>query len=142
MRRPISSLFAGLLVVSSVACGPPDGALVTQCTKEMMAVGDPSTCQVSAVHLTDEQTASFRFDIDWSRVEVTAELSSTGGTGTVRIDSLTGQSWTVAPGAPATIKVIAPFDRGLKGIVLRVTPRGGPVDGLAGTLRYKGLPSE
>lgn len=125
-----------------VACGPPAGALVTQCTAEMLAIGEPSMCQVTAAHLTDEQTASFRFDTPWSRVEVHAELTSTAGTATVTIDQLPGRSWTAGPGTPATVDVVAPFDRGLKGVMLRVRPASAPVDGLTGTLRYKGLPAE
>lgn len=124
------------------ACGPPAGALVTQCTDEPMAIGSPWNCRISAERLTDEQTAAFTFGTPWTRVEVTADLVSASGSATVRIDSLPGQTWTMAPGAPAKIAVTAPFDRGLKGILLRVTPRGGPVAGITGTLRYKGLPSE
>lgn len=142
--RTRSGVLLAVMVGSALAsaCGPPAGALVTQCTPEMLAIGDPSSCRLSAGQLTDEQTASFTFGTAWTRVDVTAEIASARGTATIRIDSLAGQTWTVAPGAPAKIAVTAPFDRGLKGILLRVTPQGGAVDGLSGTLRYKGLPSE
>lgn len=139
-RARSALLIVGLVALCS-ACGPPAGALVTQCSDEPMAVGSPWNCRITAERLTDEQTAAFKFDTPWSRVEVVAELVSTSGTAVVRIDSLAGRTWTIAPGAPAKIEVTAPFDRGLKGILLRVTPQGGPVDGVTGTLRYTGLPS-
>lgn len=144
MRFPRGAVSAAVMsvCVGLAACGAPAGALVTRCVTEALAIGDPANCQVSAERLVEPQAASFTFATAWSRVEITAELRVASGAATVAIDTLPERTWPLRPGTTTTIRVTVPFDRGLSGVMLRVRPDGGAVEGLDGTLRYRGLPAE
>ena len=131
----------GLLTAAVAACGPPAGALVTQCTNEPLGLRDPWACAVSSERMDVERTAAFHLNPYWPRVDVTADLATTAGTAVVTIDQLPGRSWTLGPSAPLHLALTVPFDRGLKGFMLRVQPAAGPLERLTGTVHYQGRES-
>ena len=67
-------------------------------------------------------------------MDVTADLSTTSGAAMVTIDQLTGQAWTLAPATPPHLALTVPFDRGLRGFMLRVQPTAGPLERPTGTV--------
>lgn len=132
----------GMLTAVVAACGPPAGALVTRCANEPLGLRDPWACAVSSERMDVERTAAFQLNPYWPRVDVTADFATTAGTATVTIDQLPGQSWTLAPAAPLHLALTVPFDRGLKGFMLRVQPTAGPLEHLTGTVHYQGRASD
>lgn len=132
----------GVLTAALAACGPPADALVTRCTNEPLGLRDPWACAVSSERLDVEQTAAFHLNPYWPRVDVTADLATAAGSATVTIDQLPGQSWTLAPATPLHLALTVPFDRGLKGFLLRVRPTAGPLERVTGTVHYQGRESD
>lgn len=128
----------GVLTAALAACGPPADALVTRCTNEPLGLRDPWACAVSSERLDVERTAAFHLNPYWPRVDVTADLATAAGSATVTIDQLPGQSWTLAPATPLHLALTVPFDRGLKGFLLRVRPTAGPLERVTGTVHYQG----
>lgn len=131
-----------LVTAAGVACGPPDGALVTRCQDHPLEIGDAHTCEVTAVRLTDEQASTFNVSNGYSRMEVTLDLQLVTGAATVWLDTAKNRTWSLRAGTPVHANLIAPIDRGLNGVMLRVRPDGAAAEGLSGTLHYKGLPAE
>jgi len=130
-----------MLTAVMAACGPPAGALVTRCTNEPLGLRDPWACAVSSERMEAEQTAAFQLNPYWPRVDVTADLATAAGTATVTIDQVPNQSWTLTPAAPLHLALTVPFDRELKGFLLRVHPVSGPLERLTGTVHYQGRES-
>ena len=110
-------------------------------TNEPLGLRDPWACAVSSERMDVERTAAFHLNPYWPRVDVTADLATTAGTAVVTIDQLPGQSWTLGPSAPLHLALTVPFDRGLKGFMLRVQPAAGPLERLSGTVHYQGRES-
>jgi|694.fasta_scaffold109132_3 hypothetical protein len=75
----------GMLTAAVAACGPPAGALVTQCTNEPLGLRAPRACAVSSERMDAERMAAFQLNPYWPWVDVTADPSTTSGTATVTI---------------------------------------------------------
>lgn len=131
----------GVLFAFLVACKPPPDALVSNCTTEMLAIGDPHSCTLRVERFTGEVASWFTTENRNKGVHVKARFELAKGEVRASLKHPDGSftTVTVKPGAPQTIELDTQLELINHSFQLRIQPVGEGAEGLSGTLDYKSL---
>ena len=126
-----------ILSLAPLAACAPDHIARATCRSEMLAIGDPWKCTVRGDRVEQASSIDFSTESRNHVARVKLALSVTRGTLRVRYADLTDSKWlTITPETPALVEMETRLRREGRSFTLHFEPRGGPVEGLRGTVDY------
>lgn len=127
---------AAALLLLAAACAPKN-LPKCRCESEMLALGDPWSCRLSAERI--DGPSSLEFSTESSNLVADVQLAFTVAEGALTlgwVEAAGGRSAVVTPNAPLSLSVKVPMRKPSRSFTLSFAPEG-VVTGLAGTVNYK-----